>query len=403
MKILQVTPTFVPSKFGGTKKLSYELSKTLVTRGHKVVVYTTDADIGNSRLSNTCGIKDVDGIKVRYFRNPSNLFAYKYRLFLPAGMVRVAKREIGDFDIIHLHCHRSFQNIVIHYYARKYRIPYVLDAHGSTPRTAGRKRFKWLLKWLFDVAFGCRILRDASKVIAETEVGVNEYRKLGVSQDKIAVIVPPLATEEFSQLPPPGLFRGRYNIKEKHIILFLGRINWVKGLDFLIESFYELARYRSDVILVIVGPDDGYKSTLEKLINKLNLSDKVLFTGFLSGNEKLSALVDASVVVQTSIYEQGTRAPFEAILCNTPIIVSKNTGAGENVGRIDAGNLVEYRNKSELKDLLQGILDNPAEARSKTQRAKEYIKANLSLEKGVERYESLYANCVAAKKASQAR
>lgn len=156
------------------------------------------------------------------------------------------------------------------------------------------------------------------------------------------------------------------------------------------ESFNQLAKSRNDVILVIVGNDDGYKSTLEKLIKDLDLSDRVLFTGFLDGTAKLSALVDADVVVQTSVYEQGAWAPFEALLCNTPIIVSSNSGAGEDVKKIDAGYLVEHGNKKELSDIIQNVLDNPTEAKEKTKKAKEYIMSNLSLDKGIEKYEKLY-------------
>ena len=120
------------------------------------------------------------------------------------------------------------------------------------------------------------------------------------------------------------------------------------------------------------------------------MADKVLFNGFLDGVAKLSALVDADVGVQTSVYEQGAWAPFAAVLCNTPIIVSSNSGAGEDVKKIDAGYLVEYDDKNQLRDMMQYVLDNPAEAQKKTQKAKEYIKSNLSLEKGIENYEKLY-------------
>ena len=371
---------------GGTPVVIYNLSRALAQRGHEVVIYTSDFKLDQEYVDS------LQGIKVYPFHCWSNLAQF----YLTPGMVGEVKRRLKGFDIIHLHCFRSFQNIVIHHYARKYNIPYILDAHGSLPRKYERLEPKCFLKWLFDVTFGYRILRDASLVIAETEMGVNEYKQLGVNQDKIVMFPTPFDTEEFSQLPPLGLFKQKYNIKEKHIIMFLGRIHWIKGLDFLVESFYQLAQYRSDVILAIVGNDDGYKSTLDRLIDKLGLSDGVLFTGFLGGKEKLSALVDADVVVQTSIYEQGAGAPFEAILCGTPIIVSSNSGSGENVKKIDAGYLVEYGNKNELRDIIQNILDNPAEAASKTQRAKEYIKSNLSLDKGAEKYEQLYATCIAA-------
>ena len=357
------------------------------------MIYTSDFKLDQEYIDS------LQAVKVCPFHNWLNSLGV---CFTP-GMVTEVKQKLKDFDIVHLHWHRSFQAIVIHHYAKIYNIPYVVDDHGTPHSKVVVKGLKRLLWWLFDVAFGYRILRDASKVVAETEIGVNEYKELGVNKDKIALITPPFAIEEFSQLPSLGLFRQEYNIKEKHIVLFLGRIHWVKGLDFLVESFYELTKSRSDVILIIMGNDDGYKSTLNKLIGKLNLSDKVLFTGFLGGDEKLSALVDADVLVQTSVYEQGTGVPYEAVLCNTPVVVSKHTGCGENVELIDAGYLVEYGNIDDLKNKIQYVLDNPAEAQKKTQKAKEYIEANLSLEKGIEKYEELYANCIAAKEVNQVK
>jgi glycosyltransferase involved in cell wall biosynthesis len=383
MKILHLLDIFSPYG-GGTTALLSQLLRALAQRGHDVTLYTTDFRLDRDYIDSQ------QGVRVYPFHSWLNLAG----LILTPSIVREARGNLGHFDIIHLHGCRSFQNIVVHHYAKKYGIPYIVDSHGSTLRI-GKKR----LKLLFDIFFGYKILRDASKVVAETEVGVNEYIELGVNQDKIVLLRPlPCNFEEFSQLPPFGLFRTKYSIKEKHVVLFLGRIHWIKGLDFLVESFYELARYRSDVILAIVGPDDGYKSTLERLIDKLNLSDRVLFTGFLGGNEKLSALVDASVVVQTSRYEQGAGVPIEAVLCNTPIIVNRDTGAGEEVRRMGAGYLAEFGNKDDLREKIEYVLNNPAEAKSKTKKAEDYIKSNISIGEKVEEYENLYATCIEASK-----
>jgi len=384
MKILQVFDLFSPYG-GGTVDLLYKLSKALAQKGHEVVIYTSDFKLDQEY------IQSLLEVKVYPFRCLSSLAEF---YFMPS-MIKGVKEQLRDFDIVHLHCLRSFQNIVVHYYALKYNNPYVLDAHGSTPRMAGGKRgSKWLLRWLFDVAFGYRILRDAGKVIAETEVGVKEYKELGIDKDKIALIPPPFDTEEFCKLPPLGVFRSKYDIGDRKIVMFLGRIHWIRGPGFLVESFDELAKWRNDVTLVIVGNDDGYKSTLEKLIDKLNLSDKVLFTGFLGGAEKISALVDADVIVQTSRYEQGAWAPFEAVLCGTPIIVTKHTGAGEDVKRLDAGYLVEFSNKKELAELILRILKDPVEAIAKAGQAAEYIRENMSITKRIEDYEKLYIECM---------
>jgi glycosyltransferase involved in cell wall biosynthesis len=151
-------------------------------------------------------------------------------------------------------------------------------------------------------------------------------------------------------------------------------------------------------VLAIIGPDDGYKPELDRLITGLGLNGKVLYTGYLSGDDKLSALEDAGVVIQTSRYEQGAWAPLEAVLCGTPIIVSSNSGAGEDVRRIDAGYLVEYGDKGQLSDAIKYVFDNPAEARAKTLRAKKYIEENLSMKSGIAKYEKVYQEVMGAKK-----
>ncbi len=380
MRILQVVSFFSPTRGGGVIAVVYQLAKALRQRGHDVTIYTSDFELDREYIDS------LDGVKVHPFHHYLSLNG---RPLLTPGVLNGARRELKTFDIIHMHESRTFANIALHHYARKHGVPYIIDAHGSARKS--KSKFKWLI----DVFFGRRILRDATRVIAETEVGAAEYRDAGVSEDRIVTLYPPFPIEDYASLPPPGQFRARFNIKEKHIILFLGRINWIKGLDFLVESFYELSRQRDDVVLVIVGSDDGHKSALEAMIDGLNLSDKVLFAGYLAGEEKQSALVDAAVMVQPSVYEQGLPwASIEAILCGTPTIVSKGTGAEEDAMRMGTGYLVEYGNTAEFRDTMQHILDNPAEAAGVTQKAEDYIVENLSMQKKVQEYEEIYASCL---------
>jgi glycosyltransferase involved in cell wall biosynthesis len=165
-----------------------------------------------------------------------------------------------------------------------------------------------------------------------------------------------------------------------------------------VESFYELTKSRDDAVLVIVGSDDGHKFTLDKLISNLELSERVLFTGFLSGVDKLSALIDADVVVQASAYEQGAKVPFEVVLCGTPIVVTKHTGAGEDVKRLDAGYLVEFDNKNEMADLILKVFEDPTEAKTKARQAADYIRRNMSMVSRIEDYEKLYNECIEERK-----
>jgi len=381
MKILQVFDFFSPHG-GGTVDFLYKLSRALAQRGHEVVIYTSDFKLDQAYIDS------LPEVKIYPFHCVSRLANF----YIAPGMAREIKEQLLYFDIVHLLCYRSFQNMVVHDYAKKYGVPYVLEALGSLLPNLGKQG----LKKAFDRCFGYKILKDASQVIAGTEAEAEEYKMMRVEPDRISIFLPGYDTDGFSHLPGQGKFRSRFNITEKHIILFLGRIHEIKGLDFLVRSFHKLIQERSDTILAIVGPDDGFKPVLGGLVRELGIEDKVLFTGFLGGEDKLSALVDVDMLVQTSIYERAPGSPFEAVLCGTPIIVTSDTGAGDVVSELDAGYLVDYDDEIELKNLMQQILDNPTEARAKAQGARQYIVKNLSWSEKAKDYEAVYKEVIRA-------
>ncbi|UCG55265.1 MAG: glycosyltransferase, partial [Dehalococcoidia bacterium] len=293
MKILLISSTFPPRKFGGVTESSYILAKYLAQKGHDVTVYTTDVNDRYSRIPDTKGVKNMDGIKVHYFKNLSNWLASR-RLFLPLGMVPAIRRELKRFDIIHLNEFRSFHSIVVHHYAKKYGIPYVLQARGSLPRVVSKQNSKQI----YDIFWGYKLLRDASRVIALSQMEAEQYKDMGISQDKIEVVPNGINLAEFDDLPPRGEFRTKWGVNSSQkVVLFLSRINEIKGPDLLVEAFATASNELDNVKLIIAGPDDGYLPVLKRLINELKITDKVLFTGLLYGRDKLEAYIDADVYV----------------------------------------------------------------------------------------------------------
>ena len=387
MKILQIMPTFIPSRFGGVS-LFYNLSKNLVKRGHEVVVYTTDIKDRYSRLSDIRGGKDIDGIKVYYFRNISSSLATEYRLSLPRGMPAAVKREIRNFDIIHLHNIRTFQNIIIHHYARKYGIPYVLQAHGSLV-TFFQKRWQ---KRIFDVTCGQRILRDAAKLLAVTPIEAEQYRNTGASEDKIEVIPNGLDLSEFENLAERGEFRRKHGLSDdQRIILFLGRIHRTKGLDLLTRAFTDLSKVLNNIKLVIIGPDDGYLPALKKLIADLGIGSEVLFTGHLYGKDKMEAYVDTDVFVLPSVYEIFGITILEALACGTPVIVTDRCGIADVLNG-QAGLVVPY-DKDQLRDALRHMLGDDKLRQQFGERGKLLVREQFNWKKIAEQMENVYERC----------
>jgi len=338
MKILQVYPYFYPAwSYGGVTRVVYEVSKHLIDIGHEVTVYTTDAFDNKSRVVIRSNPMYIDGIETFYFRNFSNHLTYKYHLPLPFEMFFKIQNKLKKFNIIHLHGYRHSLNVLTHHYAKKYDVPYVLKAGGSLPRITEHKG----LKRLFDILFGYDLLRDAEKTIARNEREFEQYRIMGVNEDKIEILPVGINLTEYDNLPEKGAFRRKYLLGENEkLILYLGRIHRIKGLDLLVKAFAGLLKEFDNARLVIVGPDDGFLSTLKNLVQDLKIGDKVLFTGLLYERDKLEAYVDADVYVLPSMYETFPSTVLEAWACGTPVITTDRCGIADIVSKV--GFVVKY-------------------------------------------------------------
>jgi glycosyltransferase involved in cell wall biosynthesis len=267
-----------------------------------------------------------------------------------------------------------------------------VDAHGSVPFFVK----KIYLKKIYDFFIGKKILKDAKYLIAETQVGVDEYLSLvpDLDKSKIKIISPPFDTDEFEEVFEKNKFRKEQLISHRtRIITFLGRIHYIKGVDFLIEGFADFLKEKKDkenYLLCLIGSDDGYLEEAKKLIKKYNIDKYVKIVGFLSGSAKNHALFDSDVVVQLSRQEQGAWAPIEAVLCGTPIIVTSGTGSGEDVKRLNAGGLVNFGDIKKFSETLDDIFNNYELWKAKTLKAKNYIIKNLSFNSRINEYTDLY-------------
>lgn len=386
MKILQVVSYFPPAyAFGGPVKVASQVSRELLKRGHDVVVYTTDAKDPNSRL-NVEPVRIVDGIKVHYMRNLSMMLVKKSKLFITPELITTLKEEVKKFHVIHLHEYRTFQNIVVAHYAKKYGVPYVLQAHGSLPRIMVKRK----LEWFYDVLFGYRLLRDAAKVIAISQVEAEQYKRMGVPEEKIAIIPNGIDLSEYAKLPPKGAFKKRFNIPEdKKIILYLGRIHRTKGISFLVKAYAYLTKNmkHDDTTLVIAGPDDGCLAEVKSLANSLGISDSVLFTGFISNKDKVEALVDADVFVTPSFYVFAMTF-LEACATGTPIIT---TTLGDTLEWID-GNVgyVTPPKHRDLANAIHRILSDDELHRQFSRNCLDTMRNKFSLQKVIDKIEHLY-------------
>jgi len=377
MKILQVNNVFSPVH-GGSAEVPYHLSKELARKGHEVTVYTSDSKLTHEHINS------IPEVSVHAFKT----WLDSANLFVAPGIIKKAKEETAHFDIIHMHSYRTFQNIAVHHYAKKYDIPYVLQAHGSLTIFF----YKRWLKRIFDVTWGRRILKDASKVFALTPIEAEQYKSMGVSEHKIEIVPNGLDLSEFDNLPERGEFRAKYGLDaNQKIILYLGRIHKIKGLDLLVKVFSDLSKFLDDAKLVIAGPDDGYLPSLKKLITDLGISDKVLLTGPLYGQEKLNAYVDADIYVLSSSYEIFGITVLEACACGTPVVITDRCGIADVIDG-QAGLVVPY-DKDQLRDALLHMLSDDKMRLQFGEKGKLLVGEKFNWKKIAEQIENVYESC----------
>lgn len=323
MHIVYVIPYFAPAwGYGGPPRVMYDATRRLVRRGHSVTVLTTDALDATRRVTSRHAC--LDGIQVRYLPNLSNALAWRGKLFLPLGFGAAFAQTVLTADVVHLSDFRSVQNAIAWRAAHAAGVPYVISAYGQLPRARGLKR---PLKVLFDRRDGYAMLRHAARLLAQTAHEAAWYRRLGADPARVRLVPLAVDLEEFATLPPRGVFRRRYGLgMDEKLFLFVGRFHEYKGLELLLRTFARIARLRTDVRLVLVGRDDGFLATMERLIGELGLRDRVLLPGPLYGFDRLPAYVDADLFTfPPCYYEETSTAALEALACGTPVVVTQQS------------------------------------------------------------------------------
>lgn len=380
MNIIHVFPIFSISKGGGTTWLICELAKQQV-KDYNVTILTGSYNLDYNLVDE---IKSY-GVNILIYKSYFN----KLGLYFMPGLI-YDNTIFSSKNIFHLHLYRSIQNLIILIKASLFKSKCIIDAHGSIPK----HNIKTLKKTLFDFFFKKLMVGKTKYFIAENKLSFNECISKGINPEKIKIINPPFPVDDFKNVTNLNVLRNEYGIKEKYIILYFGRFHYIKGIDFLIDSFFELSKRRKDIHLILMGKDDGFENTLNHQIKKLNLSNIITNVGFKKGVKKNSIVKESSICVQVSRYEQGAGVPFEAVLIGTPIIVSDHSGSAEDVKRLDAGYLTKFGDSKDLSEKLNSILENLEEAKKKTIKASKEIIKNQSFESTIKRYKILYENSV---------
>jgi glycosyltransferase involved in cell wall biosynthesis len=393
LKILFVLPAYYPAlDYGGPIPVAQDLAQRLTARGHEVTVLTTNLLTRNSKLGNKTEEREVEGIRTVYL----NSVARYHWVGITPDIFRYLRRELDRFDVVHVYGYREFINLAVARWARAVGKPYVLQALGTTTRMK-RSLGK---KLVYDTLFGSSILKNTAALIAKSEVERQQYEAVGIPPERVALVPNGMEIPEEARRVVPGNFRKAYGIGDSEILLlFLGRIDPIKGLDLLIKTFARVKGAR--VRLAIVGPDEGLQGEFERLARERGVGDSVVFTGGLYGAQKWEAYTDADVYVLPSVFENFPRTVLEAMVCGTPVVITDRCGIASQV-RDRAGIVVPYE-EGALAGALQRLLDDRKLREKLGEGGRRVLEEEFSWEPVVEKVEALYGRALASGRGMRAR
>ena len=283
MKILSITPAYAPA-IGGIETVVHELAKRLPALGHEV--HVAHVHTSHRRLVT----EQHDGVTVH--RVPLR----GHRLL---GLAPDLGKIASEYDVLHVH---DPQLMAITASVRLFagQVPAVLSTHGGfhhTQRLSGFKR-------MFERLALAHALNHYRAVLASSVTDQTYFQRFS---NRVRLCSNGVATDKFGRVPIE-------NDRDMLRWVYWGRLSVNKRVDLVIQAVAQAHGAGLPVQLLVCGRDpDGLAEGLHKQVNRLGLSDSVVFKTHMSDEELLSELASRGVYVTASEHEGFGLSVVEAL------------------------------------------------------------------------------------------
>ena len=365
---------------GGTGVFISNISKILISKGHKVYVFSlSNIDLYISDLGVIVKIKKNTLVKNQIYKLLRSVtrkvsFLNNYHFKLKRLEVKEIAKQLNQFieknklniDIIETH---DFNGISLYL---NNKIPYIVRCHGSFSifREYFYKNFN-IPKLVLDCEFEAN--RKAKNIIT-----ISKYsQKINHELFKI----------NKSKLIYNGVNTSLYKAKEEvkvieKSIFYFGNISLEKGADVAIEVFLNVIKFESNLSLHFMGIETNYKSELLKIIKENNIEDKVIFHGFQNTDSIIKLISSAEVVIFPSKGETFGMALCETMSIGKPVVVANIPAFNEIVTDKKSGFIAN--SVQDYSDAIQFVFENPNKAAEIGKNARNTIINRFSIDKMVD-------------------
>jgi glycosyltransferase involved in cell wall biosynthesis len=377
MKIAQVNVFFYPFMVGGAEWYVYNISRELTNMGHEVHVFTADSYNGTKAAHDEV----VEGITVHRLPLKIDL---TYRVKVWSGLEEALAK--GSFDIIHTYDYAQPHSKVAIRAGKKAKVRTVLtvfDVHSMIPRIW----YKQIPMKVMEGYLGRDTLAGADRILVRAPMLAPRLLELGGTEDRI-LVTPSGIRDNSLGVFDGAAFRKKHGVKGAPLILYLGRLNPLKGPQYLLDAAPSILKEFPDASFVFVGPDQSkYTKSLEAQAAKLGIGSHVHFLGpIYDFEEKMQAYASCSVFVLPTAFEGTSQAIFEAMAQGKPVVATRVGGIPSQIDDGVEGFLVEHADPRALAAKVIEVLKTPGLAVEMGKKGKQRVEAH--------RYSVLASNLV---------
>jgi len=362
---------------GGLNVYVRELARELAERGHQVDVFTRRTDPEAHQV--VALARDVPGA-ARLVHVEAGPAAPVDKEALPAyvdafaaGIVRFVQREGLTYDA--LHSHYWLSGIVAERLKARFGVPHIamfhtlgevknrarVSEHEPEPRIEGERA----------------IAHAAERVVVASQEEQQQLVRLyGAEPGRIATVPCGVNLDMFRPIAKEEARRQLGLRDDDRILLFVGRIEPLKGVDILLGAAARLEE-EPDCFVLVVGGDStarqGEVAHLRDLASALGIAERVTFLGAVD-HERLPLFYSAAdVCVVPSFYESFGLVALEAMACGTPVVASRVGGLTGTVRDGETGYLIPWRCPEPFAEKIELLLDNEELRRAFGLTAREYV------------------------------
>jgi len=371
LRILWVTAIIDPILGGGGAERACSLTKELSRLGHFITLLTV--------LSDKDALEELrfHGVNVVVIRCINN------RFMIPFFSISRIRSLILSHDIIHINGHWTIINALLFIFCLLDNKPYVVSPVGSL-KLFGRSLS---LKKFYNLIVGNALMKNASAHIAVTDFETSDFSYYGINFSRVHVIPNGVSADQYVGANIEG-FRSKFKLESFPIILFVGRLNVIKGPDILLEAFNDVAKDFPSYKLVLAGPDEGLSGKLNKNIQKFGLVDRVYLTGYLGRADKINAYCAATLLVIPSRHEAMSIVALEAGASGLPVLLTSECGF-DVIESIGGGLVVKADSKSIANGLIK-MLSSPDKLFQMGLNLQNFVKKNYSWSVGAIEHSKIY-------------